>query len=154
MNYKVQTQTIVRENETKYTAVKSKEVQLWIVNTDGGVLIKNQSGDISSICNLTISGISKEDIYKKVGSEVGILCSAEYLKPCFNTIINDCEVDAYLIAINLGAEHKELIESKFNGTFIDYRELMSALSKRNICNSCKESLLNLISTLYDKYNFI
>lgn len=156
---KTQVKTILKvsETEAKYEAGNSdKSVLLWVVNSDGTILLHSPKEKDSShlpqkICELTLEANNLKDLLFKFEKETGILISDHNIHKIKNS---SKTYDVYFLNINLDKMHKELVEEHYNGKFIDYREIMNFLKGTKITNSCKESLLNLISTLYEKYNFL
>lgn len=156
---KTQVKTILKvsEKEAKYEAGNSdKNVLLWVVNSDGAILLRNPKREQSAnspqkICELTLEADHLKDLLFKIEKETGILTSDHNIHKIKNA---SKTYDVYFLNINLDKHHKEVVENHYNGKFIDYREIMNSLRGVKITSTCKESLLNLISTLYEKYNFL
>lgn len=159
MKITYKTASVVKEATVDYKSKKNSKsniCQIWIINSDGEVLIKKtkRSDKIISASALTIQADCSDDMFRLVESVTGILCSKDYMREAYEFERNDKRICGYILATNLDETHKEVIEDRAAGRFIDYRELMSKLSNRRLSDDCKESILYLISVLYDKYTYL
>lgn len=152
--------TIVRETTRNYLPEnQKKKVLAWILTTDGQMLIKTpqKRNRHIRITNLTIHNGTLNGTIHKVEKESGILCNSDLFKKVFtskSTVNTNLEYEMYLLCVNLDKEHKEFIEDQSRGKFVDYREIMNYLSSYELTSNCKDKLLSLISSLYDRYSFI
>ena len=150
--------SVVKEKTIDYKSENSKNsiCQIWVINADGGVLIRNSNNlnPETEAESLTIQSDCSEESFKMVESLTGILCSKDYLREAYSYVRNGKRISGYILATHLDESQKEVVEDRSEGVFIEYRELMSKLVGRNLSESCKESVLYLISTLYDKYNYL
>jgi len=151
--------TIVRETTSEYSPEDgNKKVLVWILTTDGEMLIKTpkkQKGHIR-ITGLTIHNGTLNGTIHKVEKETGILCNSELFRKALSsksTVNDHITYDMYLLCVNLDKDCKEFIEDQSKGKFVDYREVMNYLSSYELSGNCKDKLLSLISTLYERYSF-
>lgn len=150
----------VKEESVEYKAGScNSDILLWVVNSDGSILIKkpHRHKNKCEICELTIDANSIGECMMKLEKEAGILCEKSKVHKVYSHSYSprlNKQFDVYFLTINLDSEHKEVVEDRFGGKFIDYRELMTHLGESKISSECKEALLNLISVLYDKYSYL
>lgn len=150
----VKTTYQVSEPQTAYKAGSDcSNVLLWVVNSDGSILLKNSkrdSTDARKICELTLEAESLQEIIFKIEKETGILTH----KTNVHKVNSTANFEVYFLTVNLDKVHKEVVEDHFHGKFVDYRDVITSLKGTKITDTCKECVLNLISTLYEKYNFL
>ncbi len=158
MKITYRTASVVKDRSIDYKSLNKQEniCHIWIINADGGVLIKKtkRSKEILDTASVTIQSDCSDTTFKMIESATGILCSKDYMREAYEFERNGKRICGYILATHFDEQHKELVEEKSNGKFIDYRELMSKLATRKLSDDCKESLLYLISVLYDKYSYL
>jgi hypothetical protein len=134
------------------------KVLLWIVNSDGSILLKRQSPsvEISELCSMTINTNALEEALFKLENDAGILCHSENVRKIYeySSMESDILFDVFFLTVNLDEEQMEIVEDRFNGKFIYFRDIMNNLSTNSISNECKEALINLLDVLSEKYKYL
>lgn len=145
-------------NDYKSPKAVAQKTIIWVLSTNGEVLIKDVASSKTEmkIGDLTIVAKSLKDGIHAVERQTGVLGHEEMYRKLFSpkNIVpgNSCEM--YVLPLNINKECKEIIKDTFEGVFIDYRDLMSHLSKLNLTTDCKEYVLTFISEVYETYTLI
>ena len=133
--------TAANDNRTNF------KFNIWLVNTLGYILIRKDANQYTPIRlnNLTLEAASLDDLIRQVEVNWGILCSKEDLKEIYSINTSNEIVWGNILMLNLSWEQKSLIESKYNGVFVNYRELEGMLPE--LQEDYKEALYYLIAEL-------
>jgi hypothetical protein len=136
---------------------KKQLVQIWITTSNGEVLIKDFSQNQNTIA-LNMVAIESRDInsaIKEVEKSTNILCSKDNLSEayCLEENSEHSGVEGFVLSINLNDEHKSLVEEKFKGKFIDYKELTALLMNYKLDINFKEAFYSLIFLLEQRSSF-
>lgn len=103
--------------------------------------------------DLTISADSVKEAIKEVENIAGVLCDNDCLRRSFSYVENFSQYQNYIICTHIDHEHREFILERSKGAFVDFREIMSVMSHYQLTTDSKETLLSLISYLYEKFSF-
>ncbi len=159
-NRQINSITKLKEPEVKYKSSGCDvNILLWVVNMDGTILVKKPTksqGSSNEVCDLTVNGETLKHALLNLEYSTGILCEQSNTSEVYSSNTNDGSNNykVFFLTLDLDEIHKDIIEDKFKGKFIDYREILTNLNKESLTTECKEALLNLISVLYEKYSFL
>lgn len=148
---------IVTIYEASADTKKKHLVQIWITTSNGEVLIKDfdQTNTTIDLQKVSIESNNLNSAIKEVEKATNILCSKDDLSEayCLESNPDHQEVDGYILCINLNTDYKSIIEDKFKGRFVDYRELTSLLTNYKLDMRFKEAFYSLVSILEQKNSF-
>lgn len=146
----------IKENTNTFirniTPSNKNNILLWVVNSDGSILIKNKDVDNSlSVDKITITGFDIQDVISKLPNTNNLEISEEKLilveKKAFGRKYN-----TYFLMTNFSYFEKKDIEKRYDGKFIHYISIVEALSKNRIIPKYKELFLTLITGITEILN--
>jgi hypothetical protein len=134
-----------------------QRIHIWIITPEGEVLIRkfSQNHEPLRLNDITIESHDLCSAINLVENKTNILCSKDDLQAayCLEITSEHINVNGFALSLKLDDQHKELIEEKYKGEFVDYKDLPTLFKEKNIDLNIKEAMYSLVAWLDQKQTF-
>lgn len=125
---------------------------IWLVNKNGDILIKNiNNKELLDISDVTLKADSLYNLVRSIEDKWGIMILSENLEE-IHTFRNDLGYfTVYILKMTLNREAELLVEEKFNGIFVNFRDIDARFNYSRKTPEFLESFTALVAKLDEEF---